>query len=108
MDVAELGDFLDTGLAMLGASADDRLVPEAFRVWGASVDESGVLRALVSSDAGRTLAGLAERGRLSFLFTDITTFRSVQVKGSAVGAAEVPGPADAALMRHYDETFCTA
>ncbi|MDQ1385017.1 MAG: hypothetical protein QOG65_2396 [Actinomycetota bacterium] len=108
MDRAELRELLDTGVAMLGVSTDDQLVPEAFRVWGATIDELGGLRALVSSDAGRTLAGLRAGGRLSFVFTDITTFRSVQVKGTAVAGAEVPGPTDAALMRQYDETFRAA
>jgi hypothetical protein len=108
MDTAELRDLLDTGVAMLGVSADDRLAPEAFRVWGATLDEIGGLRALVSSDAGRTLAALHKGSQLSFLFTDITTFRSVQVKGAALAGAEVPGPTDAALMRQYDETFRAA
>ena len=36
MDTAELRELLDTGVAMLGVSTDDRLVPEAFRFEGRS------------------------------------------------------------------------
>jgi hypothetical protein len=105
MDASELGEFLDTGVAMLGASADIQLMPEAFRVWGATVGDGGTLRALVSSDAGRTLSTLRDGSRICFVFTDITTFRSVQVKGTVTGDPQPPGPADAATLRRYEERF---
>jgi hypothetical protein len=105
MDRSELAAFLETGVAMLGASADPNLLSEAFRVWGASLAEDGPLRVLVSSDAGRTLANVCQGSRLCFTFTDILTFRSVQAKGRAIGAAAPPGPADVELLRRYDELF---
>jgi len=105
MNRSELDAFLDAGVAMLGASADEDHRPEAFRVWGATLDTEGRLRALVSSDAGRTMAGMAHGTRISFSFTDITTFRSVQAKGSAIGPAGAPGPDDLRVLRRYDERF---
>jgi hypothetical protein len=90
---------------MLGAVADDRLVPEVFRLWGASLDGAGNLRALASADAGLALATLQAGSRVALTFTDVTTFESVQVKGSAAGPATPPGPADVALMQRYGEAF---
>lgn len=105
MDRVELASFLDTGVAMLGASADQDLVPEVFRVWGASIAGDGRLRALVSSDAGRTLEGLRDGCRIAFTFTDIVSFRSVQAKGRVAGGAGPPGPTDIELLRRYGEWF---
>jgi hypothetical protein len=108
MDAAELREFLDTGVAMLGASADAQLKPEAFRVWSATIDDGGTLRALVTSDAARTLRSAHDGTWICFVFTDITTFRSVQVKGTMRGEPQPAGPADAARMRRYDERFGAA
>lgn len=105
MDLAELASFLDAGPAMLGASADEDLVPEAFRVWGATVDATGTLRALVSSHAGATLATTGPGSRIAFAFTDISDFRSVQVKGRVVAPPQPAGPADAEVLRVYQEQF---
>ena len=102
----ELADFLESGVAMLGASADVDNVPEVFRVWGAAYDDaSGTVRALVSSDAGRTLDGVHQGQRICFTFTDIIDFTSVQAKGSLTGPAVPPGPDDAALARRYTDRF---
>jgi hypothetical protein len=98
--------MLDAGVAMLGASADDDLVPELFRVWGAGFDPATMrLRALVNADAGRTLERVARGVRLSLTFTDVTDFRSLQVKGACVGPPLPPGPDDVATMRRYGRRF---
>src|SRR3954447_3381171 len=93
---------------MLGASADENRVPTAFRVWGASVDGDGDVRALVSCEGTGTVTGLQAGGRLSLLFTDIVTFRSVQVKGVVRGAAEPADEHDVATMRRYNQAFVAA
>src|SRR5271155_5854708 len=90
---------------MLGGSANEDLIPEAFRVWGASVDGAGHIRALISSDAGQTLASLRAGTMICLNVSDPLTFRSIQIKGRAIGAAEPPGPADVECMRRYGETF---
>ena len=108
MDRAELATFLDAGPAMLGASADESHRPECFRVWGAWLDDDHRLRALVASDAGRTMTSVGPGARVSFTFTDITSFESVQVKGRAVAAAAPPGPADLERMRRYNDLFTAA
>jgi hypothetical protein len=105
MKLSELAELLETGVAMLGASADVNRAPEAFRVWGASITGDGRLRALISSDAGRSLAALRDGAPLAISFTDITSFASVQVKGPVVGAAEPPGPADLWRLQQYTTVF---
>src|SRR5947209_2755672 len=47
----DLVKFLDSGVAMLGASADGSRLPEAFRVWGAIAKDDHRIRVLVTSDA---------------------------------------------------------
>jgi hypothetical protein len=103
LDYGTIAAFLDSGVSMVGASANDELVPEAFRMWGASLGDDGLLRALVSSDAGQTFEGIGEGSRLSMTFTDVLNLRSMQVKGRSVGVAEPPGPADLASMERYHE-----
>jgi hypothetical protein len=90
---------------MVGASASDELEPEAFRIWGASLSDDGVLRALVSSDAGETFEHVGERTVLCMTFADPLNLRSVQVKGRSLGAAEPPGPGDLARLEAYDDVF---
>jgi hypothetical protein len=105
LDYGTMAAFLDSGVSMVGASASDELVPEAFRMWGAALSEDGVLRALVSSDAGETFGQMREGTRLCMTFADVLNLRSIQVKGRSVGAAEPPGPADLACMEQYQEVL---
>jgi hypothetical protein len=103
LDFGTIAEFLDSGVSMVGASADDDLMPEAFRMWGASLGDDGVLRALVSSDAGQTFARVREGRPLCMTFTDVLNLKSIQLKGRSVGVAEAPGPADLASMERYHE-----
>jgi hypothetical protein len=105
LDFGTIAAFLDSGVSMVGASASDGLVPEAFRMWGASLSDDGVLRALVSSDAGQTFGHMREGTPLCMTFADVLNLRSIQVKGRSVGAAEPPGPADLASMARYQEVL---
>jgi hypothetical protein len=103
LDLGAIAAFLDSGVSMVGASANDELMPEAFRMWGASLGDKGMLRALVSSDAGQTFEHLREGTLLCMTFTDVLNLRSIQVKGRSIGAAEAPGRADLACMERYQE-----
>jgi hypothetical protein len=105
LNYGAIAEFLDSGVSMVGASADDQLMPEAFRMWGASLGDDGVLRALVSSDAGQTFERVAQGTLLCMTFTDVLNLRSIQVKGRSVGAPEPPGPADVACLERYDEAL---
>jgi len=101
-DYGAIAEYLDSGVSMVGASADDQLVPEVFRVWGASLDGDGVLRALISSDARQTYERARDGSLLCLTFADVLNLRSIQVKGWCVGDAELPGPSDLALMERYE------
>jgi hypothetical protein len=101
-DYGAIAEYLDSGVSMVGASADDELVPEAFRMWGASLDGDGVLRALISSDANQTFQHAREGSLLCMTFADVLNLRSIQVKGRCVGHPELPSPADLALMERYE------
>jgi hypothetical protein len=108
LDRSELAEFLARGPAMLGASADASRVPSAFRVWGASIDGAGRLRALVSCDASLTIGSVQAGVRLAFVVTDIVTYESVQLKGQAVSSAEPPNALDIQVTRDYTEAFTKA
>jgi hypothetical protein len=103
LNYGAIASFLDSGVSMVGASADDQLVPEAFRIWGASLSERGLLRALVSSDAAQTFERVEQGTPICMTFADVLNLRSIQVKGRSVGAAEAPGPADLACMERYED-----
>ncbi len=103
----DLAAFIESGVGMVGASAGDDGVPEAFRVWGVSWDPDGHLRALISSDATRTLATVKPGAWLSLTFVDMT-MRSVQVKGRAVSGPELPNRADVEVMRRYRRDMVAA
>lgn len=105
LDYGAIAAFLGSGVSMVGASANDELVPEAFRMWGASLSDDGVLRALVSSDADQTFTHIREGTRLCMTFADLLTAKSLQVKGRSVGVASAPGPADLACMERYQEAL---
>ena len=105
LDYDAIAAFLDSGVSMVGASANDELEPEAFRMWGASLSNGGILRALVSSDAARTFGHVGEGTVLCMTFADPLNLRSVQVKGRSLGAAEPPGPEDLASMEAYEDVL---
>jgi hypothetical protein len=71
-------------------------------MWGASFDDGGVLRALISSDAHQTFQHVREGSLLCMTFADVLSLRSIQVKGRCVGDPELPSPADLALMERYE------
>ncbi|MEY2397588.1 MAG: hypothetical protein QOJ00_762 [Actinomycetota bacterium] len=105
MQWAELADFLDSGVAMLGASADEHGQPEPFRIWSASVPTEGRVRVLINAEARRTFECVTAGTRIALLFSDIGTFRSLQMKGAATGAAQPSTPDDMARFRRYEEHF---
>ena len=105
LDYGAVTAFLESGVSMVGASANDELVPEAFRMWGASLGDGGILRALVSSDAGETFAHVGKGTPLCMTFADPLNLRSMQVKGRSLGPPEPPGPEDLACMARYEEVF---
>jgi hypothetical protein len=108
MGTDALAELIEGGAAMLGASRDGDLRPEAFRVWGARIVDAERVRILASADAERSFRDLCDGAPVAVTFTDIQTFRSIQAKGVVEGGVEPAGPSDLALLQLYDEAFGTA
>ncbi len=81
-DIAEL---LESGCALIVGTVDAAAVPDATRGWGAQVLPDGVhVRVLVAADATTSLANLRSPGAVALTATDVSNYRSVQAKGTAV------------------------
>jgi hypothetical protein len=85
---------------LVGTVAPDGL-PDATRGWGVDVLGPDRLRVLIAADAPRTLANLADGGRIALTTTNFMTMVSWQLKGRAL----LVEAASAADRIHFDE-FC--
>jgi hypothetical protein len=85
----ELAEFLESGISVLVASRDARMLPEVARAFGAHVEAGGrELTVFVPvATAERTLANARENGRLAVCFSAID-HRSYQVKGRMKGVRD--------------------
>jgi len=92
---------LESACALLVGSVDPHGVPDAIRGWGVEVLGPDRLRVLLSDNADRTLANLADGGRIALTTTHFVTLLSWQLKGRATAI----GPVTAADRIRYD-AFC--
>lgn len=108
---SELHDFLQSGITILVGTRDARLVPESMRGISAKVAHDGTELTvwLPAPTAARTLANVADNGRLAVYFCSIE-HRSFQFKGrvTAVRDALAKERADleryrAALAQHWGQ-----
>jgi hypothetical protein len=98
----ELVEFVESGLSMSIGTRDARHRPECVRVMGASVgaDRATMSVYLNSLLAERTLANLADNGKIAAFLTRPVDHRAVQIKGTAIETR--PGTeADRALQERY-------
>jgi hypothetical protein len=101
----ELERFMRGPVAVLLATADPMAVPDATRASGVAGVGGGRLRVLISAEA-RTARTNAQPGtRAAILVTDVTTYRSLQLKGRVVSAGEERTPGDVALLHRYLAAF---
>jgi hypothetical protein len=100
----QLAELLESGPAILGASVSEDGPPEAFRCWGTRL-EADILRVYIGAEADLTMARVGPEARLAVTATDILTFRSVQMKGPALGPAEPLTRQDAETIRRYTAVF---
>jgi hypothetical protein len=90
----KLGDDLVAlmcgGVAVLAATRSDDLRPEVVRAWGPAVTADGsVLTLCVPAPPGsRTRSNLEANGETAVLFVSPTSYRALQVKGTAVECSE--------------------
>jgi hypothetical protein len=101
---ADVAAFLQAGVAVVTATRDDQLRPEIARAWGPELSPDGCsLRICVAAGAGSKMISNVERnGALSATFTLPTTYRSVQLKGTARDVAEPSADELARVARHIE------
>ncbi len=98
--------FIQQGVSINVASRDVRRVPSLTRALSCRVDDAGCrLRiALVRSQSVDLLRDLQKSGAIAVVFTEPSTHRTLQIKGT--DAREVtPEPADIACLEHTRTAF---
>jgi hypothetical protein len=98
----ELARFIESGISVLVGTRDARLRPDCVRAAGARADvaANSVAVFLPSATAERTLANLAENGRIAVTITRAADHRSLQVKGGAI-EIRPSTPAERAEIERY-------
>lgn len=89
----EVTELIESPCSLIVASADADGLPDAIRGWGVDVLGPDRVRVLLAADAERTLANLADGGRIALTTTHFITAVSWQLKGVAT-AIEAASPAD--------------
>jgi hypothetical protein len=79
----EVVELLESPCSLLVASVADNGLPDATRGWGVEVLGPDEVRVLLSANADRTLANLADGGRMALTTTHFLTNVSWQLKGHA-------------------------
>jgi hypothetical protein len=103
----ELAAFLEGDVGFYVGSVDVDGTPSAGRAWGLRVERDiERIRLLVGADRV-TLANLKSTGRVAVTATDVATYRSVQLKGTAT-AVESLDPIDHATHERYRRIFTEA
>jgi hypothetical protein len=100
----ELVSFLESGVAIVVATRDDDLQPEIARGWGLEVDTTaGTATLCLDAPPGsRTRTNLAGNGALAVTCSRPSTYRTVQLKGSALELREPTGEQLTAARRHLE------
>ena len=107
--VAEHAAFLEGGVAILAATASVANVPTAVRAWGATVIDGGrAVRILLPNVAQGVWDDLRDTGALAVCFTDVASYRSVQLKGRIRNPDEPVTADDTATWDRYQERFFEA
>jgi hypothetical protein len=90
--------FVRSGVAVIAATRDGELRPEITRGWGPELSADGceLEICLSASPDSKTLANLTSNGDFAATFSLPTTYRSIQIKGTA---RELGEPSAAALDR---------
>ena len=99
--------FLESGCGLIVGTVEGDGAPHAARGWGLDVLDPGPparLRLLLEATDERSIAHVAAGRTIAITATSVTTLRSIQLKGRALGA-EVASPEDQARAARYIEEF---
>ena len=100
----ELAEFLRGGLAVVVATRDQNLRPEIERGWGIQLGEgpSTVTVCVCVPPGSHAQANLAANGAIAMTCSLPSTYRTVQLKGTAVALGAPTEEQLAAVRRHVD------
>lgn len=98
---SEVAEQLESPCSLLVGSVSANGLPEATRGWGVEVLGPDRVRVLLTANAARTLANIADGGAMALTTTHFMTLVSWQLKGRATTVE----PATAADRIRFD-TFC--
>jgi hypothetical protein len=104
----ELRSFMQGPVSAILASVDQTNVPDATRISGLVDLSSRRLRILISTEAREARVNAEPGARVAVLVTDITNYRSIQLKGRVLTGPQERTAGDAALVHHHVESFCKA
>lgn len=98
----ELATFVESGVSVQVGTRDASLVPEAVRGVGVRVDpdRAGLVLFVPRATGTRTVANVADNGRIAICFARIADHRTIQVKGSA-GPVAAASPEDRPFVDRY-------
>jgi hypothetical protein len=101
---ADVAAFLVGGVAIVVATRDEELRPEIARGWGPEVagDGTGVTLCVGVAPGSRTRANLEGNGAIAATFSQPSTYRTVQLKGSALELREPPREQLARVQEHLE------
>jgi hypothetical protein len=97
--------FLEGGCALVVGTVGEAGEPFVSRGWGLTIlgDDPPTARLLLAAGDTRTLAHVAEGGRIAVTGTDVPTLRSRQVKGHGIGVEPATDGDRARARRFLDE-----
>jgi hypothetical protein len=98
-------EFLQRPVAIILGSADQLNTPDATRSSGIAVLGDRRLRVVIAADATTARANAVPGAAISLLVTDITTYESIQWKGTVIAGASPRTAGDLALTHAYLDTF---
>lgn len=101
--------FVQSEVVILLASADESLVCDVVRVFGATVDPDLTIVTLYVPEAanGRTLANARKHPRLAAVFGSLLDYRTLQIKGTCVGVRPETSADRAVVQRYRDALLAT-
>ena len=102
---ADTRAFLQRPVAIMLGSADQLNTPDAVRSSGIAVLDDRRLRVVFAADAATARANAVPGARVSLLVSDITTYESIQWKGTVVAGASPRTAGDLALTHAYLDNF---
>jgi hypothetical protein len=100
-------EFLKRPLAIMLGSVDQLNTPDATRSSGVAVLDDRRLRIVFSADAVTARANAVPGARVSLLASDVTTYESVQWKGTVLVGPSPRTAGDIALTHAYLDVFAS-